>query len=191
MAKVLSGPFIGLSINVLYCDSVTPYHLGEECYSSRHIPFCIIAAIVLIVMVFVVLVYALFYYSKNPFEGGCLGYPNRNYVISKGILKITFPLYFALNASLKLEFLFIVFAPALFGTFIFFHRINSLHSYKHKHFYIEYFMEAFLFWFSLNGLLSYYLNGAPSYEEMILLFIFFSSILAAYSTVCIELRFYS
>ena len=135
-AKVFSGPFIGLSINVLYCNPQSPFHQGKECYSPYHIMFCILAFAILMLMIFAILIFGLFYYSKNPFDGGCLGYPNRNYIISKGLLKIIFPVFFALNASLKLSFLFIIFAPILWGTFIFFHRINSLHSFNHRHFYV-------------------------------------------------------
>ena len=139
-AKILSGPFIGLSINVLYCDSKVPYHQGRQCYSFEHIIFCILAAIILIEMIITLAIYSLFYFTKNPFDGGCLGYPNRNYMVSKGLLKIVFPVFFALNSSLNLSFLFIVAAPALWGAYLFFHRINSLHSYNHRHFYVEYFM---------------------------------------------------
>jgi hypothetical protein len=29
MVKVLCGPFIGLSINILYCNSANPYHNSQ------------------------------------------------------------------------------------------------------------------------------------------------------------------
>ena len=30
--KVLSGPVLGLSVNVLYCKASSPYHIGQTCY---------------------------------------------------------------------------------------------------------------------------------------------------------------
>ena len=162
LAKALSGPFIGLSISVLYCDEKSPYHQGAQCYNPSHIMNCILAVILLLSMILSLVIYSLFYFTKNPLEGGCLGHPNRNYMLSKGLLKLLFPIFFALNASLNLSFLFLIFAPALWGTYIFFHRINSLHSFNHRHFYFEYFLECFLFWVSMCGILSKYFDGEPS-----------------------------
>lgn len=137
--KVLSGPCIGLTINVLYCSPESPYHKGQECYNSTYIFYCIIAAVLLFNFIAVIIYAAFFYFIKNPFSNSYLGYPNRNYVASKSLIKLLFPLFFAVNNSLQLEFLFVIMAPVLWGLYIFYHRIFSLHSYKHQHFYVEYF----------------------------------------------------
>ena len=139
LTKALSGPLFGLSINVLYCDSATPYHIGSQCYSPEHLFFCLLAGIILASVAYAELIASLLYFVRNPFESGCFGHPNRNYMLSKGCLKLLFPTYFVLNASLKLEFLFIVLSPVLWGVYIFFHRLNTNHSFNLRHFYVEYF----------------------------------------------------
>lgn len=79
---------------------------------------------------------SILYYSRDPFEGNCLGHPNRNYMVSKCIIKIMLPLFFAVNGSLKIDFIYIVASPAIWGVYIIFHRFNSYHSFNHKHFYL-------------------------------------------------------
>lgn len=147
---------------------------------------CILAVVLLLSMILSLLIYSLFYFTKNPFEGGCLGHPNRNYMLSKGLLKLLFPIFFALNASLNLSFLFLIFAPALWGSYIFFHRINSLHSFNHRHFYFEYFLECFLFWVSMCGILSKYFDGEPSSEPKVLFYTLVSSLIVAYTLMNVE-----
>ena len=79
-----------------------------------------------------------------------------------------------------------MFAPALWGLYIFFHRLNSLHSNNNRHFYIELFLECFLFWTAFCGLLSYYINGSPNPHELALVYVLLSSLLFAGFAVSIE-----
>lgn len=178
LVKVLCGPFIGLSVNILYCDSSNPYHSNQECYTPEYLGYCGVAVLVLLTSIFLSVEFSLFFYIKNPFPGVYMGYPNRFYYLSKTILKILFPLYFALSVSLGLEFLYIVFLPAIWGGYIFFHRIASLHSYNHQHFYVELYLEGFLLWMSFSSLLSYNISGTPNSQSLSLIYSLICSLLA-------------
>jgi len=135
LAKVLSGPFLGLSVTTILCDSNNVYHTGSVCYSTEHILYCSLAALLILMVIYSILGISFVFYSRNPFEGSCLGHPNRNYMITKSIFKILFPIFFALNGSLNLDFLYIFASPTLWGAYIVFHRLNSYHTFNHKHFY--------------------------------------------------------
>ena len=102
LVKVLSGPLFGLAISVLYCSESSPYLQGQQCYSPMHIVGCILAALLIILVGFALLTYALLFYSRNPFEDSSLGQPNRNYALSKSLLKLLFPTFFVINATLKI-----------------------------------------------------------------------------------------
>jgi hypothetical protein len=160
--KVLLGPTIGLFINILYCNSSSPYHQGQECYSTSYLPYCVVATAQFILLIGGIVSFIFLFTVRNPFSSSPLAYPNRNFLISKSIFKIIFPLYFALQPFLEIEFLYILAAPALWGAYIFFHRLSSLHSFDPRHFYIEFFMEGFLFWMFTSALISYYLDGTPN-----------------------------
>ena len=81
---------------------------------------------------------------------------------SKSVIKLICPVYFAIQASLKLQSVYVIFVPALWGAYIFFHRLFSVHSYKHEHFYLEYLMEGVLFGVGVNGALIYHIQGFPA-----------------------------
>lgn len=134
--KCLSGPLIGLSINVLYCNSNNPYHSGQECYTPTYIAYCPLAIILFFMAMHISIAFSVFYIIKNPFSGSCLSYPNRYYMLTKTLFKIIFPIYFAVKATLGLEFIYIFLVPGLWGFYIFFHRLFSMHSFKHQHFYV-------------------------------------------------------
>ena len=102
LVKVLSGPLLGLAISVLYCSESSPYLQGQQCYSPMHIVGCILAALLIILVGFALLTYALLFYSRNPFEDSSLRQPNRNYALSKSLLKLLFPTFFVINATLKI-----------------------------------------------------------------------------------------
>jgi hypothetical protein len=140
LGKALSGPFFGLGVSIIYCDANTPYHSGNTCYTPEHIFNCIIAVLLVLMVIYSVLGVSFVFFSRSPFEGNCYGHPNRNYMISKSILKIVLPLFFALNGSFNLDFLYIFASPALWGVYIFFHRLNSYHTFNHKNFYFEFFL---------------------------------------------------
>lgn len=138
--KVLSGPLIGLFVNVIYCDNIGPYHQGEVCYSPTHILYCCLSGIVFIIVLGHIVLFATLYSIRNPFSGSFLAEPNRYHVYSKSVIKLVGPLYFALKSYLGLQFIYQVLAPILWGAFIFFHRLFSVHTYKQSHFYFEYMM---------------------------------------------------
>jgi hypothetical protein len=177
--KVLSGPMLGLIVNTILCDPNGSS--GLVCYSVAHIICCVIAVNLFISIVFQILTFSLLYYSKNPFHDSYNGVPTRNYMLTKGLFKLLFPIYFALSSTLNLDFLYIVAAPAMWGLYIFFHRLNSLHSFSHCHFYSEFFFESFLFVFALCGLLSYYVDGAPNSEPWTLVYVLIASLFGGYA----------
>ena len=158
IVKGLSGSFLGLAVNILYCSSGSPYHSNIQCYDLQHSISCALAVILLLIVGVEVLIFSLFYYSKNIFDGGCLGHPNRNYMLTRGLLKLIFPIALALNIHLNLNFLFLIFAPVLWGGYIFIHRINGLHSFNHQHSYFQYFLECFLFWIAISNILCFYIR---------------------------------
>ena len=160
--KVLSGPFIGLFVNIIYCDSFTPYHIGNICYEPSHIMYCFVAVGLALAVIVQNGVYIFFYFDKNPLSESSLGFPNRNYMISKSALKLALPIYFAINGKLKLEFLYISLIPGVWGAYLFYHRFFSLHSFKQTFFYVEYFLEIFLFWMATCGLLSHHIDQSPN-----------------------------
>ena len=98
----LSGPILGLGIYVLYCDDGSPYHIDHQCYSTDHIFYCILATFMVLMTIVPLLSSALCFYNRNPFVSNCFGFSNRNYLFSKILIKIIFPLYFAMSSTLKL-----------------------------------------------------------------------------------------
>lgn len=134
--KFYIGPTVGLLINIIYCNEATPYHQGQECYSPAYIPYCLIAGFQMVLLLGGTISYVFFFTIRNPFCSSPLAYPNRHHVISKSLLKILFPLYFALHPILNLGFLYVIVVPSALGLYLFFHRLNSLHSFDHKHFYV-------------------------------------------------------
>lgn len=97
--KVLSGPIFAVLINVLYCQNASPYRVGAVCYDSVHIVFCVISAIIAILVLAQVLFLGTFYYIKNPLSTSYLGNYNRYYILSKAFIKIILPVYFAVDYS--------------------------------------------------------------------------------------------
>jgi hypothetical protein len=102
LVKVLNGPMLGLSVKVLYCNAKDPTRLFEQCYSPEHIVYCCLAAWLLLCNIYQPAIYGLFCYAKNPMIGSGVGMPNRNYALSKGVLKLLFPIYFVLNSTIHL-----------------------------------------------------------------------------------------
>jgi hypothetical protein len=94
-----------------------------------------------------------------------MGVQNRYYVLSKTILKILMPLYFAVDPHLSLSIVYMFIIAGFWAIYIFWHRLFSIHSYNQKHFYVEYFMEAALFWIALSNLIYYYASNGPVLEE--------------------------
>lgn len=83
-----------------------------------------------------VLILSFIYYSKNGLDTSYMGMPNRYYMISKTILKILMSLYFAVDYRLSLSIVYIFTITGLWGLYIFWHRLFSLHNFNQKYFYI-------------------------------------------------------
>lgn len=45
-AKALSGPLLGLVVNVVYCDPNSPYHKGQTCYDASYVMMCALVGMV-------------------------------------------------------------------------------------------------------------------------------------------------
>jgi hypothetical protein len=108
---------------------------------------------------------ALIYYIRNPLDNSYMGVQNRYEVLSKSILKILMPLYFAVDPSLSLSIVYMYTATGLLAAYIFWHRLFSIHSYNQSHFYVEYFLEAALFWMAASNLIYYYVSSGAVKEE--------------------------
>jgi hypothetical protein len=187
-AKTLSGPLIGFVINVLYCDPGNAYHLGEVCYDTQHLIFCVAAAVIGLVVLLEVLVFSLIYFIKNPLNPSYMGVQNRYYMLSKSIVKILMPLYFAIDPSLSLSIVYMFSITGVLGIYLFWHRLFSVHSYNQKHFYVEYFFEIVLFWMAVSNLTYYYASGATVFEEFSFLYTLFAAMLVAVLLMSIEYR---
>lgn len=138
--KALSGPLLALVVNVVYCDPKSTYHKGQTCYDAPYVIICALAGAVGLVVLLEVLLLALIYYIRNPLDSSYMGVQNMHYVLSKTIVKIMMPLYFAVDPSLSLYIVYMYAATGLFAAYIFWHRLFSIHSYNQHHFYVEYFL---------------------------------------------------
>lgn len=133
--KALCGPFVGGAVTVLACGEGSPYHQTQACYQGEHFLLTALAAFLVISLLWQILFYSLFYFIKNPFSSSVLGTPNQTHMLSKGALKLLFPLYFAIRFMVNLDFIYILLVPVLWGTYIFYHRLFGAFSYNHQHFY--------------------------------------------------------
>ncbi len=66
--KVLSGPFFGLTVNVLYCKVGSVYHIGQTCYQSTHLVICLLMGAVFIILLAEIVIFSTFYLIRNPFS---------------------------------------------------------------------------------------------------------------------------
>ena len=187
--KVLSGPMLGLAVNVLYCIPKSPYHLNQTCYDTTHLIFCVLSAVILLIVIVEVAFFSLIYYIKNPLTTSYLGQQNRYFMISKTILKLIMPVYFAVDYSLSLSLVFMFLVAGLYGVYLFWHRFLSVHTYEQKHFYVEYFMEATVFWVAVNNILSYYIEGNNADESMGFIYALLSALLIGLLLVNVERSF--
>lgn len=134
--KVLCGPVLGLVANVIYCVSSSPYHNNQVCYSPVHLTFCIIAVIIALLFLAQVALFSTIYYIRNPLTKSCLGQRNRFFTLSKTLIKIVLPVYFALDYTRSLSLVYIFAVALVWCLYIFFHRILSTHTYEQQHFYV-------------------------------------------------------
>lgn len=133
--KVLSGPIIGLTINVIYCTPDSPYH-NHVCYDPAHMAFCVLSALVILIILAQSILFSLFYYIKNPLSSSYLAQQNRYFMLSKTLIKVLMPLYFSVDSSNKLILVFMYCTAGVWGLYIFWHRLLSIHTYQQLHFYV-------------------------------------------------------
>jgi hypothetical protein len=133
-----------------------------------------------------ILIFGVFYFIKNPLTSSYMGDYNRYYTLSKAIIKILLPIYFAVDYAQSLSIVYVFIVTALLGIYIGWHRLFSIHSYQQDHFYVEYFMESIVFWMAVNNILSYYIEGASTAQPMSLVYSLFSAILIAMLLMNIE-----
>jgi len=83
----------------------------------------------LLIVVVEVAIFSLIYYIKNPLTTSYLGQQNRYFMISKTILKLIMPVYFAVDYKLSLSLIFMFLVTGLYGLYLFWHRFLSIHTY--------------------------------------------------------------
>lgn len=184
--KVAAGPILAVAVNVFYCQSSSPYRVTGVCYEPVHIVYCVLCGIIVLLILLQVLFFGTFYFIKNPLSSSYLGDYNRYYTLSKGLIKILLPTYFAVDYKLSLSLVYVFMLTALLGAYVGWHRLFSIHSYQQDHFYIEYFMESFVLWMGVNNILSYYIEGANTSQPMSLVYALFSAVLIAVLLMNIE-----
>jgi hypothetical protein len=137
-------------------------------------------------MISQILIFGCIYFNKNPLSKSYMGEQSRFYILSKSLIKILLPVYFAVDFQQSLSILYIYLLVALWGFYMFWHRLLSTHAYYQQHFYVEYFMEAVVFWLSVNNLLSYYIEGPNTTMPMSLFYSIFTAILLSMLTISFE-----
>jgi hypothetical protein len=138
VVKIITPSCFGLALTVIYCNNSSPYHINQICYTSEYIIYSCLIALAFLFVLAQNLIFALFYYNKNPLGSHFLSLPNNYYVISKTIIKFVLPLYFVLDNTLSLSAVYMFCLSALFGAYLFFHRLFSIHTYNQRHFYVDY-----------------------------------------------------
>ena len=160
-AKALAGPLLALSVVLFYCSDSSPYHAGRQCYAGEHLGQLAGAGLTVLLVGAQVLLLGLLYFVRDPLVGGYLGEKNHFYVLSKTLLKLLFPLYFALDPALAFGPQFIFAAAGLWGAYLFWHRFNSLHSFDPRHYLFEYFLEAVVFWTATKNIILFAIVQQP------------------------------
>ena len=120
--KVLSGPLISLIVLTFSCNDSSPYHQGITCYNFQYLVFCGFSGLLGLLVLFSIIISSQLYFDPNPFKAHFLGYSNKNFALSKGLLKIIFPACLVtLSISFQIEFLYVVGAPLFWGIYLYFH----------------------------------------------------------------------
>lgn len=157
---ILTIPFLGISINVLYCNSQSNwYTLNETCYDGVHLGYCFLAVFVLILLLAQSAIYCYIYFNKNPFNSDFLARNDNNFVIGKFIIKMLPIVYLAIDSQMSLINVFSFGLVAIHCAYLFFFRMFSFHDYNEVNFYYVYFLECMLAWFSINNIILYYLDN--------------------------------
>lgn len=138
---ILTVPFFGLSLNVLYCDtSSNRYTLGQECYSGAHIGYCLLAGFVIASLFIQGGINWYIYYNKNPFATDFLAKYDNNAVLGKFFIKIIPIIYVTIDFNLQYVDVFAFGIAGCLCGYIFFFRIFAFHDYNEKNFYFVLFL---------------------------------------------------
>lgn len=128
---VLTVPFFGMALNVLYCDPISNrYTSGEECYRGAHIGYCFLAAFIILMLVIGWGISWYIYYNKNPFGTDFLAKYENNAVLGKFLIKIIPIIYMSVDNNFNYSDVFIFGITAILGGYIFFFRLFSFHDYN-------------------------------------------------------------
>jgi hypothetical protein len=133
--KILTIPFIGLSMIVLYCDPKNPYHLGQTCYDGIHIAYCALSIFIIVFLIIQNFVNTFYFYTKSPLYFYFLAQPNNYYSGVKFLIKILLPLYFLIDPFVKYSDVYSFAILGAFAAYLFFLRLFSTCNYNKQHFY--------------------------------------------------------
>ena len=129
--SILTIPFFGISLNVLYCNSETnKYTLNQACYQGSHIAYCLIATLVILALLLEWGINWYIYYNKNPFGTDYLSKYDNNAVLGKFLLKILPIVYMSIDKDMSLVNVFIFGLAGCMCGYIFFFRLFSFHDYN-------------------------------------------------------------
>lgn len=169
MNTVLTGPFFNIVATTLYCDTHSPYHLGETCYTPTGIVYCVLGCIVGLILLIEGGLYGFLYYIKNPFSRGCLSTPSNIYYVGKLCLKTLPSLYFIIDTQFLYMHVYIFAFVIVFAGYIFLFRMWSHHTFDEKYHYFVYSCEISLTWMGLVNILHFYLSN-PDRPNLNLIF---------------------
>lgn len=154
-----------------------------------HLVLCFLCVLNLLLVAVEIFLYVFLYYIKNPLNTSYMAQPNQYYLISKSALKLVLPIFFLVDYTLSLEMVYKWVLATLLGGYIFWHRLFSIHSYCQRHFYIEYFMEVFLFWVALNHAMLRYITENSTESDMLFIYILIAASSFAVMLVAVEKKF--
>ena len=155
---VFTIPLVGISAITLYCADNSPYHTGRTCYDVEHIIYCVMAAIIMILLIVESLIYWFIFYIKNPFSRCYLANPDNLWKIAKVLVKSAPPIYFVIDYTNTLQNVYVFAYLILNGGFFVFFRFLNPTWYNKKHLYFTIIFESIVVWFAIFVVANYYLN---------------------------------
>jgi hypothetical protein len=129
--SILTVPFFGISLNVLYCNAKSnKYTMDQACYQGSHIAYCLIASLVIVGLLIEQGINWYIYYNKNPFGRDFLSKYDNNAVLGKFLLKILPIVYMSIDNKLSMINVYTIALAAVICGYIFFFRLFSFHDYN-------------------------------------------------------------
>lgn len=125
-------PIFNISIIALYCNKSSIYYQnsGEECYNVPHIIFLIFCVLNILVILIESFIYWYLFYLRNPFSKSYYAVASNLFRLGKQLIKLVSPLYFLIDFKYGYINVFIFLMTGLLFGFIFFLRINTIHSFN-------------------------------------------------------------